>query len=259
MGWGGGGHPTQPAARLAGPAPPQVRCRSDLRFSIEASVGIEATDGGTVLARTADDPLLYAARMTPGFGTAGRTYLEVEVLELHGGEEARFMLGATSVEGPPHEFFDPATAWLYHCGSALAFPGGRGWGAPQRRLAPGARIGALVDGGRLWIRVDGEWVGPGPMARGLPAKVWFASTSESAAAAGPRASRAEHGDSVQSGGLPPEWSHGMRGAARGSGSRPARRKGRRWGVFLFRNSRWGAGGTAGSGPRSSSGRMGRYK
>ena len=129
--WGGGGRASDPAR--GPPAPPQVRCRSELRFSIEASVGIEATDGGTVLARTADDPLLYAARMTPGFGTAGRTYLEVEVLELHGGEEARFMLGATSVEGPPHEFFDPATAWLYHCGSALAFPGGRGWGAPQRR------------------------------------------------------------------------------------------------------------------------------
>ena len=35
-------------------------------------------------------------------------------------------------------------------------------------------MGLLVDGGRLWVYVNGARLGPGPMAWDLPARVRFA-------------------------------------------------------------------------------------
>ena len=56
---------------------------------------------------------------------------------------------------------------MYHCYNSNALPENRDWGASGRRAA-GDRVGLLVHEGRLSVYLNGERLGPGPMAGDLP-------------------------------------------------------------------------------------------
>ena len=86
------------------------------------------------------------------------------------------MLGVTALEAAPPagtRIYNSPESRMYHCYTSRAHPGRRDWGASGQRQK-GDRVGLLVDGGRLWVYVNGARLGPGPMASDLPARVRFA-------------------------------------------------------------------------------------
>jgi hypothetical protein len=106
--------------------------------------------------------------------TGGRAYAEWAIEEGGGG----IFLGVTEVEpadlvrrsgnAPLHA---SRGSRMHHCEDSV-YPGGGLRSSRQQRR--GGQVGLLVDGGRLWVFINGALHGPGPMASDLPARVLFA-------------------------------------------------------------------------------------
>ena len=106
--------------------------------------------------------------------TGGRAYAEWVIEEADA--NCNIMLGVTALEAAPPAgtcIHGSPESRMYHCSNSRAYPDGRGWGTSGRRQK-GDRVGLLVDGGRLWVYVNGALLEPRPMASDLPARVRFA-------------------------------------------------------------------------------------
>ena len=113
------------------------------------------------------------AMLEPGVSTAGREYVEWVIEEA--GSCCDIMLGVTALDALPQgggNLCNSPSSRMYYCSTSAAYPGGRHWGASGRRAA-GDRVGLLVHEGRLSVYLNGERLGPGPMAGDLPPHVRF--------------------------------------------------------------------------------------
>jgi hypothetical protein len=137
--------------------------------------GVTVSDDGMAMTRGKIRGYIYRGALVEGVvDTGGRAYAEWAI------EEADaccfIMLGVTALEVAPQDGTDMLNSpesRMYFCYDSTAWPGNRDWGASGRRRK-GDRVGLLVDGGRLWVCVNGARLGPGPMASDLPARVRFA-------------------------------------------------------------------------------------
>ena len=135
--------------------------------------GITVSDHGMTV--TSGEGVVWRGALAEGaVDTGGRAYAEWVI------EEAdllfHIMLGVTALEAAPPagtRIYNSPESRMYCCANSRAYPGGRDWG-PSGRRRKGDRVGLLVDGGRLWVYVNGARLGPGPMASDLPARVRLA-------------------------------------------------------------------------------------
>ena len=104
--------------------------------------------------------------LEPAISTAERAYVEWLIEEPGAG--CSILLGVTALDAlPPGSLYDNPSSRMYDCDDSTAYPGNRDWGASGRRAA-GDRVGLLVHEGRLSVYLNGERLGPGPMAGDLP-------------------------------------------------------------------------------------------
>ena len=104
--------------------------------------------------------------LEPAVSTAKRAYVEWLIEET--GASCNIMLGVTALDAlPPGNFCANPRSRMFCCRYSHAYPGKRDWGASGRRAA-GDRVGLLVHEGRLSVYLNGERLGPGPMAGDLP-------------------------------------------------------------------------------------------
>ena len=104
--------------------------------------------------------------LEPAVSTAERAYVEWLIEEP--GAKCDIMLGVTALDAlPPGDLYSNPSSRMYYCHNSQAYPGYRDWGASGRRAA-GDRVGLLVHEGRLSVYLNGERLGPGPMAGDLP-------------------------------------------------------------------------------------------
>ena len=134
--------------------------------------GITVSDDG--MAVTLSTGSWRGALAEEAVDTGGRAYAEWVIEEADA--ICNIMLGVTALEAAPPAgtgIHASPESRMYDCNDSTAWPDGRDWGASGRRRM-GGRVGLLVDGGRLWVYVNGARLGPGPMASDLPARVRFA-------------------------------------------------------------------------------------
>jgi hypothetical protein len=156
----------------------QVR-RRRFKFGLVAE-GVSVSDGGMAATRCGGECAYRwrGALAEEVVDTSGRAYAEWVIEEADAGcnivlgvTAARMEAAPSSLSGDPLHT-NPESRMCY-CHDSRAWPGNRDWGASgQRRRWD--RVGLLVDGGQLWVYVNGVRLGPGPMASDLPAKVHFA-------------------------------------------------------------------------------------
>ena len=104
--------------------------------------------------------------LEPAVSTAERAYVEWVIEEADA--NCNILLGVTALDAlPPGILHDSPSSRMYYCHNSRAYPASRGWGASGRRAA-GDRVGLLVHEGRLSVYLNGERLGPGPMAGDLP-------------------------------------------------------------------------------------------
>ena len=146
--------------------------------ALAAPGGFAVSDDGITLTRTGTVGPYLAALAEPEFDSSIRTYVELVLDAVPPGESKCYaFLGVTALTAPPggqgrwaELSSDPASRTFY-CLNGSAMPGERSWGTA---LAPGDRVGLLVDAGRLTVLVNGAQVGPGPMADDVPRRVRLA-------------------------------------------------------------------------------------
>jgi hypothetical protein len=106
------------------------------------------------------------AMLEPAISTAERAYVEWLIEEP--GANCHIMLGVTALDAlPPGDLCIKRSSRMFCCHNSKAYPGAIDWGASGRRAA-GDRVGLLVHEGRLSVYLNGERLGPGPMAGDLP-------------------------------------------------------------------------------------------
>ena len=143
--------------------------------------GISVSDDGMAVTRGEGaagqwHPYQYRGALAEeAVDTGGRAYAEWAIEEAD--DYCHIMLGVTALEATPAAgtmyIYGSPESRMYFCYDSRAYPGNRDWGTSERRRK-GERVGLLVDGGRLWVYVNGARLGPGPMASDLPARVRFA-------------------------------------------------------------------------------------
>jgi hypothetical protein len=117
-----------------------------------------------------------SALVEPAFdGAAGRAYAEW-VLD-RADAKCIVSLGVTALgdaapRGPAA--FSCAESRMFHCDGSPVTPAPPwSWRGCSRRCSQGDRVGLRVEGGRAWVYVNGERVGGGAMAEGLPPRLHF--------------------------------------------------------------------------------------
>ena len=145
----------------------QARDRAELEFSGPVSAGVIVSENRTVLSYAAGG--WGSAIMAPAI-SASRQYVEIEILGIYADMIcACVTLGVTSESSCSEKMHQLPTSWMFDAITGRFLPGEKNWGASASLPTKvGDRMGALVDGGELWISVNGKWVGPGAMASGLP-------------------------------------------------------------------------------------------
>jgi len=111
-----------------------------------------------------------SALAEPAFDSSGRAYAEW-VLE-QTDANCYIMLGVTALTAAPvgNDVYQSPLSRMNYCHNSVVYPSGSAspsWAGSGRR-SQGDRVGLLVEGGRVWVYVNGERFGGGAMAEGLP-------------------------------------------------------------------------------------------
>lgn len=139
------------------------------------------SDDRLAVTRTSSD-YFESALVEPAFDSAvGRTYAEWSLD--HDDECCHVLLGVTALEAAPSgkDVIESPQSRLYFCHDSSVWPlrsAPASWDGRGRRLRQGDRVGLLVEGGRAWVYVNGERVGGGPMAEGLPRRLRFLAAAD---------------------------------------------------------------------------------
>jgi hypothetical protein len=111
------------------------------------------------------------ALVEPAFSSAERCYAEWVIEKAD--SICAIMIGVTDLDAAPpagQSMYTMPGSHIYNCHTSKAWPGNRDWGASGLR-ARGDRVGLLVERGGVSVYVNGERLGPGPMATDLPQRV----------------------------------------------------------------------------------------
>ena len=146
------------------------------------SEGVTVSDDGMAATRGRGYAEWQCALAEEAVDTGGRAYAEWVIEEADA--DCQILLGVTALEAVPPagtNLFDSHESSMFCC-NAWAWPGcsvtKSVWsGCTDRggRRRKGDRVGLLVDGGQVWVFVNGARLGSGPMASYYrPARVRFA-------------------------------------------------------------------------------------
>ncbi len=150
--------------------------RPRFAFNQAAQEGISVSADGLAVAQEGAQAsnVWRSALVEPAVSSAERSYAEWVIEETD--TNCHIMIGVTDLDAAPpagRDMYSMPGSRVYYCHSSTSFPGNRGWGATGRR-ARGDRVGLLVERGSVSVYVNGERLGPGPMATDLPQRVRIA-------------------------------------------------------------------------------------
>ena len=151
------------------------RAQATWRISELVSPGMALSQGRLVVTKTNFG--WESVLLEPAFDSAvGRTYAEWSLDQTD--RSCDVFLGVTVLEAAPRgdDVRNSPLSRVYDCYDSSVYPQGRApasWDGRGRRLWQGDRVGLLVEGGRAWVYVNGERVGGGAMAEGLPRRLRF--------------------------------------------------------------------------------------
>mmetsp|Transcript_1527 Transcript_1527/g.4141 ORF Transcript_1527/g.4141 Transcript_1527/m.4141 type:complete len:203 (-) Transcript_1527:504-1112(-) len=152
----------------------QCRLRSKaFSFAVPAMEGLAISPDRRTATRVDKSDCWRGAFLSPAVRSADRSYVEF-VIEVSD-DNCAFNIGVTTAHAFPADFTtarEQAGSRMYRSHNSWAYPGGRDWCGTQRRRA-GERVGLLLEAGRLWVYVNGERLGAGPMASDVPEQVRF--------------------------------------------------------------------------------------
>ena len=113
----------------------------------------------------------------PAFdSTFGRTYAEWSLQRIDVNREV--LLGVTALTTAPRgrDTYENPQSRMFNCFNSNIHPSGSAsasWNGRGRQMRQGDRVGLLVEGGRVWVFVNGERIGGGAMAEDLPRRLCF--------------------------------------------------------------------------------------